>query len=79
MKNLSDVIVENEKEMNTLLERGMKSRHVAATLMNAESSRSHSIFTIIVEMGSKDESGKDKMLHLLYYTLNTYFNIYYCR
>lgn len=61
VKNLSDVIVRNEKEMMDLLERGQKSRHVASTLMNSESSRSHSIFTLVVEMSSKDDTGKDHL------------------
>ena len=42
------------------LERGLTFRTTAATQMNSESSRSHSIFTIIIEMSIKDEStGKE--------------------
>lgn len=37
-------------------------RSTAATLMNAESSRSHSIFTIIIEMSSTDEASGKEML-----------------
>lgn len=60
VKNLSTHVVKNEKETNDRLESGLKNRHVAATLMNSESSRSHSIFTISIEMSSKDnETGKD--------------------
>ena len=32
------------------MDRGWKNRSVGATLMNADSSRSHSIFTINIEM-----------------------------
>lgn len=40
----------------------MDNRHVASTLMNSESSRSHSIFTIIIEMSSVDaDSGKEML------------------
>jgi hypothetical protein len=40
----------------------LSNRTVAATLMNSESSRSHSIFTIIVEMSTKDAAtGKDML------------------
>lgn len=34
-------------------------RTVGATAMNETSSRSHSIFTIVVEINDVDESGKD--------------------
>ena len=40
------------------MERGFGRRSVAATQMNAESSRSHSIFTIIIEV-SQTVDGKD--------------------
>jgi len=39
-------LVRNYQEINTLMEEGTKSRVVAATKMNATSSRSHSVFTI---------------------------------
>ena len=35
--------------MNDWMEKGNSSRSVGATLMNAESSRSHSIFTVLIE------------------------------
>lgn len=38
---------------------GWKNRSVGATLMNADSSRSHSIFTIQLEMATVDESGEE--------------------
>ena len=40
---------------------GSKNRHVGATLMNADSSRSHSIFTIFAE---KSEIGPDGEEHI---------------
>ena len=39
-----------------IMEQGWKNRHVGATLMNADSSRSHSIFTIHLEMVNVDEA-----------------------
>ena len=60
IKGLSNEVVENENDMNKLLDRGFKNRTVAATQMNAESSRSHSLFTIVIEMSSTEkESGKE--------------------
>ena len=60
MTNLTDVIVEKEEEMDAVLNKGLHNRTVGSTLMNAESSRSHSIFTIVIEMNTKDpETGKD--------------------
>lgn len=42
--------VHEVKECDTVMQRGLKNRAVGATLMNADSSRSHSIFTVYVEM-----------------------------
>jgi len=62
VKGLTDVVVENEDQIFTQLEKGIKLRTVAATNMNEQSSRSHSIFTIVVEMSTKDPvSGKDML------------------
>ena len=49
--------VHNTAECEALMERGWKNRSTGATLMNADSSRSHSIFTINVEM--MQTSGSD--------------------
>ncbi len=62
VKGLTDVVVENEDQIFTQIEKGIKLRTVAATNMNEQSSRSHSIFTIVVEMSTKDPvSGKDML------------------
>ena len=59
VKNLTDVVVENQKDLQSMLDKGLACRTVAATQMNDNSSRSHSIFTIVVEMSTKDETGKE--------------------
>lgn len=57
--DLSMHTVHNTKECERVMELGWKNRSVGATLMNADSSRSHSIFTIHIEMCDLDENGQD--------------------
>lgn len=52
VQNLSTHAVHNAKDCEELLNLGTKNRIVGATLMNATSSRSHSIFTISLEQMS---------------------------
>jgi kinesin family protein 3/17 len=62
VKGLTDVVVESPEDLHKMLDKGLSNRTVASTLMNSESSRSHSVFTIIVEMSTKDEmTGKDML------------------
>ena len=44
------------KQINDLMELGNKTRTVAATDMNAVSSRSHAVFTLIFSQSEKDDS-----------------------
>lgn len=55
VENLSEVEVHNVQDVIQLLIQGAANRKVAATNMNRESSRSHSVFTCIIE--SKWECG----------------------
>lgn len=50
VNQLSQHPVQSVKDCQLLMESGWKNRAVGATLMNADSSRSHSIFCISVEM-----------------------------
>lgn len=50
--------VHNTKECELIMDTGWKNRSVGATLMNADSSRSHSIFTIHLEMLEMENSGE---------------------
>ena len=50
MKGLSCYQVNNVAELEKLKEVGDKRRQIAATKMNQHSSRSHTIFSITVEM-----------------------------
>jgi hypothetical protein len=56
VKNLSILNIKEEKELLELLSYGKSTRKVRATAMNDYSSRSHSIFTIIVESSEIDQS-----------------------
>nr|XP_043615607.1 kinesin-like protein KIN-4A [Erigeron canadensis] len=59
----SEVNVCTQKEMTACLEQGCSSRSVASTDMNNQSSRSHAIFTIILEQKDKDKvEGKSSEL-----------------
>ena len=49
VKDLTSFVVKNVSEIDHVMQAGKKNRSVGATLMNQTSSRSHSIFTIVVE------------------------------
>jgi kinesin family protein 11 len=56
---LEEVNVQNKNEVYKLLQRGAERRQKAATLMNAQSSRSHSIFTITLFIKEKSLEGEE--------------------
>ena len=66
---ITEAAVSNAKEAKDIILKGLKSRHVAATAMNAESSRSHLIFTIYLSASYlRNEGGsvsKTSRLHLI--------------
>ena len=49
VKDLSTFVVKNPADMMKVFKDGNVNRHVGSTLMNDQSSRSHSVFTITVE------------------------------
>jgi hypothetical protein len=57
VKDLQQIIVKSIPEMEALMNQGQNNRKTASTLMNSESSRSHSIFTIYIETAEKTEKG----------------------
>ena len=69
VKDLSVFVVKGTQEIDALMTRGAKNRVVGATHMNAQSSRSHSIFTITIESSMPGPDGKPKIkagkLHLV--------------
>ncbi|KAF1785007.1 Kinesin-like protein [Phytophthora cactorum] len=58
VKDLTEIVVRDVESMNSVMSRGFKNRTVGATLMNEGSSRSHSIFTVVVET-SETIGGQD--------------------
>ena len=68
VKDLTSFVVKNVSEIDHVMQAGKKNRSVGATLMNQTSSRSHSIFTIVVECcesaGDKIRVGKLNLVDL---------------
>ena len=69
VQGLTEVEITTAKEAKNLILMGLKSRHVAATEMNAESSRSHLLFSIYLSTSYINNRGSsiEKMsrLHLI--------------
>ena len=61
VQDISNNIVQSIEDVNNLLERGRGNRKKGATLMNANSSRSHCIFSLTVECGV---TGPDGEVHI---------------
>ena len=57
VKDLTSIVVKSIHEMKEVMEAGRKNRHVGETLMNRDSSRSHSIFSIKIETSDTDKTG----------------------
>ncbi|XP_045638006.1 kinesin-like protein KIF17 isoform X1 [Ursus americanus] len=61
VKGLSMHTVHSVAQCERVMETGWKNRSVGYTLMNKDSSRSHSIFTVSIEIYAVDEWGKDHL------------------
>lgn len=59
IKGLEEVTVHNKDEVYHILERGAAKRTTASTLMNAYSSRSHSVFSITIHMKETTIDGEE--------------------
>jgi len=62
VKDLTDFVVKSVSDIDHVLQQGKKYRSVGATLMNAGSSRSHAIFSIVIECCSTD--GQDEHIRV---------------
>lgn len=70
VKGLTAQVVKDAAEIDHVMQTGKKNRSVGATLMNQTSSRSHSIFTIVVECLSEGSAGGDGKDHVCVGKLN---------
>ncbi|KAM5270053.1 kinesin-like protein KIF17 isoform 2-T2 [Hipposideros larvatus] len=61
VKGLSMHTVHSVAQCEHIMQMGWKNRSVGYTLMNKDSSRSHSIFTVSIEIYAVDERGKDHL------------------
>ena len=60
IKDCTEVVTDKLQELDDAMEKGEANRTVGATLMNATSSRSHSLFSIVIEASETDaETGKE--------------------
>ncbi|KAJ8025345.1 Kinesin-like protein KIF11 [Holothuria leucospilota] len=59
IQGLEEVVVHNKDEVYSILERGAAKRQTAATLMNAHSSRSHSVFSVTIHIKENNIDGEE--------------------
>ncbi|XP_028324559.1 kinesin-like protein KIF11 isoform X2 [Gouania willdenowi] len=59
VRGLEEVVVHNKDEVYQILERGAAKRRTAYTLMNAYSSRSHSVFSVTIHMKEITVEGEE--------------------
>ncbi|XP_050303688.1 kinesin-like protein klp-20 [Anthonomus grandis grandis] len=65
VKNLSGVTVESTEQVFDIISKGLKNRALACTSLNTQSSRSHAIFTILIEAKHEDQSTTYAKLNLV--------------
>ena len=62
-QNLEEITVFSSDQIFDILQRGIKERQTAATLMNKNSSRSHSIFTMKIMIKETNVEGEEVLRH----------------
>ena len=60
VQNLTYTVVEDKEQIDNVLAKGTRNRTVGATKMNESSSRSHSIFSIVIEMSEAEEGNESR-------------------
>jgi len=59
VKDLTQVVCKNAGDMDKVMDMGNRNRSVGATKMNAQSSRSHAVFTVTIERSDMGADGKE--------------------
>lgn len=59
VKGLQEIVVDSASKMASIVDQGMRNRTVASTQMNADSSRSHSVFMITVHQKDEEDPSKN--------------------
>ena len=61
LQDLTYINIKNPNDIDKALDKGNKNRHVGQTSMNDQSSRSHSLFTVYLEIEEKGENGQSRI------------------
>ncbi|KAJ0172036.1 hypothetical protein K1T71_012009 [Dendrolimus kikuchii] len=61
VNGLEEITVHSKQQVYEIMDRGQERKRVASTLMNAQSSRSHTVFTIVVHMKENSPEGEELM------------------
>ena len=61
VKDLTYITIKSTADIENCLERGNKNRHVGQTSMNDQSSRSHSLFTVYLEIEEKGDNNQSRI------------------
>merc|ERR1719287_220889 len=59
VKDLQEIVVPDADKLEKLMVSGQKNRAVSSTMMNASSSRSHSIFTIKIHQKGEEDASRN--------------------
>ncbi|CAF4881148.1 unnamed protein product [Pieris macdunnoughi] len=59
VNGLEEITVYNKNEVYKIMAQGQERKRVASTLMNSQSSRSHTVFTIVVHMKENSPEGEE--------------------
>lgn len=59
VKGLQEIVVDSSEKLQSIIDQGMGCRTVASTQMNADSSRSHSVFVILIHQKDAEDETKN--------------------
>lgn len=59
IQGLEEVVVRNKHEVYNIMKRGSQRRQTASTILNATSSRSHTVFTVTIHLKENTVDGEE--------------------